>query len=292
MQSDVVEVKFKGQRRGLFVNPAQIPFKVGDYAVVQADKGIDLGRINHISSLLKPPKNGDKSKLKRIIRKSNSSDLERHEKNKAQEARALKVCQEKLECHKLTMKLVDCEYQLDGKKITFHFTAESRVDFRKLVKDVASVYRTRIEFRQIGVRDEARRLGGFGVCGRKLCCSAWIKEFLPVTTQAAKEQNLSLNPSKLAGVCGRLKCCLMYERNFYNQAIKQFPQLAKPIITEKGEGVVSNIDIFADQVIVLYPDDTTETISLAVVKELYSCDESCEHKDVNLKKAMDELNKS
>lgn len=283
MQSDVVEIKFKGQRRELFANPSEIPFKVGDYAVVQADKGVDLGRINHLGGMLNPVSEEEYKKLKRIIRKSSPGDLERFEHNKTEEEKALRTCKDKLKNHKLNMKLVDCEYQLDGKKITFHFTSENRVDFRKLVKDVAGVYRTRIEFRQIGVRDEARRLGGIGICGRNLCCSTWIKDFMPVTTQAAKEQNLSLNPTKLAGVCGRLKCCLMYERDFYNAAIKQFPQLAKPIKTPKGDGIVSNIDIFEETVIVLYPDDSTETITLEYLKEhVYKCDHSCGHDYGNL----------
>jgi len=282
MVSDFVELKFKGQRRELFANPNKIQLRVGDYAIVQADKGIDLGMINHINGLIdKDDKN--RKGLKKIIRRCNSQDMRQHGNNKGKEDKALKLCKEKLDKYKLNMKLVDCEFQLDGKKITFHFTSENRVDFRKLVKDVAAVYRTRIEFRQIGVRDEARRLGGVGVCGRDLCCSTWIRDFMPVTTQAAKEQNLPLNPSKLAGVCGRLKCCLMYERDFYNTAIKQYPQLAKPIVTEKGEGIVSNIDIFAEKVIVLYPDETTETYSLEYIRaKVYKCDQGCGHEHGNL----------
>jgi len=281
MQSDLVELKFKGQRRIIFTNPQQIPFKVGDYAIVQAEKGIDLGRINHISSLL--AKKAGKGKLKKIIRKSHQADLEKYEQNQHREEKAVQICKEKLNNHKLKMKLVDCEYQFDGKKITFYFTSDNRVDFRKLVKDVAAIYKTRVEFRQIGVRDEARRLGGYGVCGRKLCCSSWIRDFTPITTQAAKDQNMSLNPSRLAGVCGRLKCCLMYERDFYNQAIKQYPKLAKPIVTEKGEGIVSNIDIFGEKVMVLYPDETTETFSLEYVKtKIYKCENDCGHEHGNL----------
>ncbi|MCH8872067.1 hypothetical protein IH824_04725 [candidate division KSB1 bacterium] len=281
MQSDLVELKFKGQRRIIFTNPQQIPFKVGDYAIVQADKGIDLGRISHISSLL--AKKDGKGKLKKIIRKSHQADLEQYEQNQQQEEKDVQICKEKLKNHKLNMKLVECEYQFDGKKITFYFTSDNRVDFRKLVKDIAAIYKTRVEFRQIGVRDETRRLGGYGVCGRKLCCSSWIRDFTPITTQAAKDQNMSLNPSRLAGVCGRLKCCLMYERDFYNQAIKQYPKLAKPIVTEKGEGIVSNIDIFGEKVMVLYPDETTETFSLEYVKtKIYKCENDCGHEHGNL----------
>ncbi len=280
MQSDLVELKFKGQRRAIYTNAQQIPFKVGDYAVVQADKGVDLGRINHISSLLAKKAKG---KPKKIIRKSHQADMEKHAQNLQRAEKAVEICKEKLKNHKLDMKLVDCEYQFDGKKITFYFTSDNRVDFRKLVKDVAAIYKTRVEFRQIGVRDEARRLGGYGVCGQKLCCSSWIRDFMPITTQAAKDQNMSLNPSRLAGVCGRLKCCLMYERDFYNKAIKEYPKLAKPIVTEKGEGIVSNIDIFHEKVIVLYPDETTETFTLEYVKtKIYKCENDCGHEHGNL----------
>ncbi len=281
MESETIELKFKGQRRVIYKNPKKIAFRVGDFAVVQADKGIDIGQVGHLGSLMK--KAADEKKLKEIIRRCTHQDFKKHEENRGKEKAALRTCKEKLTRHNLKMKLVDCEFQLDGKKITFHFTSENRVDFRKLVKDVAAVYRTRIEFRQIGVRDEARKLGGFGICGRDLCCSTWIRDFAPVTTQAARDQNLPLNPTKLAGVCGRLKCCLMYERGFYNEAIKKYPKLAKPIKTEKGEGIVSNIDIFAERVIVLYPDDTTETFALDYVKgSLYKCDHGCGHENGDL----------
>lgn len=277
METDIVEIKFKGQRRELFSNPSHLPFEVGDYAIVEADKGVDLGRVNHISSLLKPV--DENTQLKKVVRKSTPEDLAKLEQNHVKEAKALNVCKEKLKKHKLNMKLVDCEYQFDGKKITFHFTSDNRVDFRQLVRDVAAVYRTRIEFRQIGVRDEARRLGGFGVCGRPFCCHCWMKDFLPVTTQSAKEQNLPLNPSKLAGVCGRLKCCLMYERDFYNLATKKFPKLAKPVKTPRGEGIVTNIDIFNERVTVMYPDDSVEIFTLNNMRgELERCEEECPSK--------------
>ena len=282
MQCEIVELKFKGSRRDLFANPGQLSFKVGDSVIVQADNGLDFGKINHVSSLLKQ-RVEEGQKLKKVIRKASSADLEKQQQNEITAEKALKVGKETLQQHTLKMKLVDCEFQFDGRKITFHFTAENRVDFRKLVKDIARIYHTRIEFRQIGVRDAARRLGGYGVCGRSLCCSTWIRDFTPVTTQAAKEQNLSLNPSKLAGVCGRLKCCLMFERDFYNMAVKQFPQLAKPITTEKGEGIVSNIDILGEKFMVLYPDDTTETLGLDYLKQnVYKCEHDCGHEHGNL----------
>ncbi len=281
MSRNVIEVKFKGQRRALFDNPQQFPFRVNDYVVVEAEKGFDFGRVNQIGGLL--AQQAGKARLKRVVRRSTERDWEQFQGNIEEEKKAYQICKEKIAQNKVKMKLVDCEFQFDKKKITFHFTAEKRVDFRKLVKDMAAIYKTRIEFRQIGARDEARRLGGYGVCGLRLCCSGWIKEFKPITTQAAKDQNLSLNPSKLAGVCGRLKCCLMYERDFYNEAIKRFPQLAKPIQTERGEGIVSNIDIFNEQILVLYPDDTTETYSLEYLQEnVYKCQQDCGRNPGNL----------
>ncbi len=274
MQRNVMEIKFKGERRELYENNQEFPFKVGDYAIVEADKGVDLGRINQLGPLL-DSKAGN-PKLRKIIRKSTTEEFQRAMENRKREKEALELCEDKVKNHRLNMKLVDCEFQFDRHKITFYFTSEQRVDFRTLVKDVAGVYKTRIEFRQIGARDEARRLGGYGVCGRKLCCSSWIKDFQPITTQAAKDQNLPLNPSKLAGVCGRLKCCLMYERDFYNEAIKKFPQLAKPITTERGGGIVSNIDIFNEKILVLYPDETTETFTLEFLKtHVYKCEHDC-----------------
>ncbi len=279
---NVIQLKFKGERTAFYWNAQQFPFRVKDYAVVEAEKGEDMGMVNLVE--IPPSVKVDRSgPLKRVIRKANDADFIKYQANKAIELRAREACRQKIVVHNLDMKLVDCEYQLDGSKITFYFTAEKRVDFRELVKDLAGEYRTRIELRQIGVRDEAKRLGGYGVCGRKLCCSSWISEFAPITTQAAKEQNLPLNPNKLAGVCGRLKCCLMYERDFYNQAIAQFPELAKEITTEKGTGTITKIDIFHDTLTVKYPNGETEVLLLALVKDkIYKCENDCGHGHGNL----------
>jgi len=284
MSANIIEVKFKGQRRALFENPLHFPFRVNDYVVVEAEKGIDVGRVNRINQVSGAgTQKGGKNRLRKVIRRCSEADWRQFQQNMQEEKKAYQICKEKIAQNGVKMKLVDCEFQFDKKKITFRFTAEKRVDFRKLVKEMAAIYKTRIEFRQIGARDEARRLGGYGACGLRLCCSAWITDFKPITTQAAKDQNLSLNPSKLAGVCGRLKCCLMYERDFYNEAIKKFPQLAKPIQTERGEGIVSNIDIFNETVLVLYPDDTTETYSLDYLQEhVYKCQQNCGHPQGNL----------
>lgn len=276
MPVDLVEVRFKGQRKEVFANPQQFPFRVGDYALVQADRGQDLGQIHRVGPLLQM-KAEDEKELKEVVRMANKEELEQFSQNRKREREAFETCRRKVKKLGLGMRLVDCEFQLDGRKITIFFTADKRIDFRKLVKIMAGKYKTRIEFRQIGAREGSRRLGGYGVCGRTLCCSSWISEFSPVTTQAAKEQNLPLNASKLAGVCGRLKCCLMFERDFYNQAIAEYPQLAKSIVTEKGDGIVDNIDIFNEEVTIKYPDDSTETYSLDYIKSrVYQCENGCE----------------
>lgn len=281
---DLIEIKFKAERKALFLNTQQFPFKSGDLAIVEAEKGEDLGRVSQLSLALVDAQVSDgNGGLKKILRKASDRDLIRIQENKVAEGKAFEICRQKITVHSLDMKLVDCEYQFDGNKITFFFTADKRIDFRELVKDLAGEYRTRIELRQIGVRDEAKRIGGYGVCGRQLCCSCWINEFAPITTQAAKDQNLPLNPNKLAGVCGRLKCCLMYERDFYNQAIAQFPGLAKPIKTERGEGIIAKIDIFHDTITVKYPSGEYEVMPLAVSKEkVYKCENDCGKEHGNL----------
>lgn len=262
---DTVEVVFKGERKELYANPQQFPFKIGDYVIVKADKGEDLGIINQLGAMLSMKKKEED--LKPILRKPDPDDLKKLEENRIKEKEAFKVCKEKIEKHQLVMKLVDVEYQFDGNKITFYFTAERRVDFRELVKELASIYKVRIELRQIGVRDEARRMGGYGVCGRKLCCTSFINEFEPITTQCAKEQNLPLNPQKLSGMCGRLLCCLLYEREFYLEAMKKFPELDSVVKTPKGEAKIEKVDVFSGRVYLKYENDECETYTLEEMKE-------------------------
>ena len=266
---DNIEIMFKGERKEIYSNTQQFPFKIGDYVIVEADKGEDLGQVNQVGAILSMKKSKDK--LRPILRKPNNNDMEKFHQNRDKEKKAFVVCKEKIEKHKLIMKLVDVEYQFDGNKITFYFTAERRVDFRELVKDLAAQYKVRIELRQIGVRDEARRCGGYGICGRKLCCTAFLKEFEPITTQCAKEQNLPLNPQKLSGVCGRLMCCLNYEHAFYLEACKKYPPLDSKIKTEKGVAILEKIDVFKEEVILKYENDeyvkmTYEEISKLVKK--------------------------
>ncbi|NOY78955.1 MAG: stage 0 sporulation family protein [Calditrichaeota bacterium] len=246
--SQILEIGFKGNRKEYFSNPLQFPFRVGDYAIVEADRGEDLGIILQVGILASLKGIQDESNLRKILRKPNEKDLRRYEENRALERDAFDMCKVKITAHHLQMKLVDVEYQFDRNKLTFYFTADKRVDFRELVKDLASIYRTRIELRQIGVRDEARRLGGYGPCGRQLCCTSFLHEFDPITTQHAKEQNLPLNPTKLSGVCGRLKCCLRFERDFYQKANQRFPDVGSTIKTPDGVGTVERIDILKEEV--------------------------------------------
>jgi cell fate regulator YaaT (PSP1 superfamily) len=240
--ADVVEIVFKGRRRAHYANPRELPVHEGDYVVVQAERGEDLGRIHHTAEWVKRAQGG--GSLKQVLRAARPEDLELHERNRAKEERAFQVCKDRIVQRDIEMKVVDCEYQLDGNRVTFYFTAEKRVDFRDLVKDLASAFRTRIELRQIGVRDEAGRIGGVGTCGRELCCSTWLREFEPITLKMAKDQGLSPSPSKISGACGRLKCCLRYELDFYKEAAREFPKIGSKLTLPDGEWEVGRVDIF------------------------------------------------
>ncbi len=271
---ELIEIKFKGQRRQLFKNPKKLSLQLGELAVVEAEKGEDMGKVNLIGAKLGDPKN--LGEIKTILRKPSKNDLAKYYANKAEEKKALEVCKEKVKKHRLNMNLIDCEFQLDKNRITFYFTSENRVDFRELVKDLARIYKTRIELRQIGVRDASCRLGGYGICGRPLCCSSWLRDFKPIPIQSAKDQSLPLSAAQLAGLCGRLKCCLIFERDLYNEAIKKFPQLAQIVITEKGEAQVEHIDVFKEEVVLKFKDDHVEKHSINYLKDkLYNCDHDC-----------------
>ena len=208
----IYEIEFKGGRLEYFLCPETIEVHKGQHVIVQADRGEHLGQVNRIGDRTTFP---FAREVKSILRHASYTDLQIMEDNGRKELEAFFICREKIESHDLKMKLVDVEYQFDGNKICFFFTADKRIDFRALVKDLAAEYRTRIELRQIGVRDEARRIGGMGVCGRSLCCVTWLSQFEPITSQMARDQNLSLSPSKISGLCGRLMCCLAYEEDFY-----------------------------------------------------------------------------
>ncbi len=249
MELETVEVQFKRERKGYYINKDNLDIKVGDYVVVEVDRGEDLGRVAVIGELADKKCSEKKSSLGKIRRFATQKEIESLEKVSDKEGEAFEICMKKVEEHQLDMKLVDTEWQFDGNKIIFYFTAEKRVDFRQLVKDLAAIFKTRIELKQIGVRDEARRLGGFGRCGYRLCCATFLNEFEPVTLRAAKEQKLSLNPSQISGICGRLMCCLMYERVFYKEQSKKFPKEGKEYISIEGrEERVSGLDMFNEMV--------------------------------------------
>jgi cell fate regulator YaaT (PSP1 superfamily) len=254
--SKLVEVVFKGERRAIYRNRNEIELDEGESVVVEAERGEDLGRISLVGALVKLKRG--KGETKSIVRIAEEKDMLQHAANLKKEEDSYKVCKEKIKHYNLDMKLVDVEMQFDGSKITFYFTAAQRVDFRELVKDLASVYRTRIELRQIGVRDEAKRVSGFGICGRKQCCSAFLNEFEQITTQMAKDQQISLNPSKISGNCGRLLCCLRYEEEEYQAIFKEFPPIGSAVKIKEKEGVLTYINVFKNCGQVQYKDGTDE----------------------------------
>jgi len=263
---DSFELEFKGGRKALFGNPRNIPFRVGDQAIVEVDRGQDIGVIvregDEASKKLQ-----DKGILGPILRRATADDIARREELVEKEAEAHRICQQCIARQSLPMKLVDVEWQFDGNKIRFYFTSDRRVDFRKLVRDLASIFKTRIEMRQIGVRDEARRLGGFGRCGRYYCCRGVINDFDPVTLKMVKEQHLAPGSPKISGGCGRLMCCLRYERDLYSQAKKDFPKLGTKGTIEGETFKVIGVDIFHRTVTLARKDDDPIKVALEDFKK-------------------------
>ncbi|MCX6641324.1 MAG: regulatory iron-sulfur-containing complex subunit RicT [bacterium] len=263
--SPFIGVEFKGNRRLIFSNPMEYPFRIGDLAVVQVEKGEDLGCVSHLLSVLPP---GRTEVEYEVLRKATPKDRKTLEDYRSREVAARQICKEKIKKNELVMKLVDVEYQFDGRKLTFYFTADGRVDFRQLVKDLAAAFRTRIELRQIGARDETRRFGGLGPCGRPLCCALFIIEFCPITTQMAKDQNLPLNPGKISGCCGRLKCCLKHEFDEYHEALKTLPRWDTKLETKKGAATVEKIDIFNRCIFLRYSSGDVEKVEAQNLRQL------------------------
>ena len=250
--TEVIGVRFKDVGKIYYFDPNSVPLKIGDYVIVETARGVECGQVAMANKQLEDTE--ILFPLKKMIRKATEKDLECLKQNKEKEKKAFKICEEKILQHNLDMKLVDVEYTLDNNKILFYFTADGRVDFRALVKDLASVFRTRIELRQIGVRDEAKMLGGIGVCGRPFCCSSFLGEFQPVSIKMAKEQNISLNPSKISGNCGRLMCCLKYENEVYEDKLKRLPNVGAIVKTEEGEGEVDGVETLKERVKVRFID--------------------------------------
>jgi cell fate regulator YaaT (PSP1 superfamily) len=244
--NEIVEILFKGERKDVFLNPSLIPLAIGEQVVVQVERGEDMGKVLQMGELAQGK--GRSRYLRQIIRKATDEDIAKLRDNEKLEQDAFRICQERIAARELRMRLVDVECQFDRNRITFYFTAEKRVDFRELVKDLAATFKTRIELRQIGVRDEARRMGGYGVCGKKYCCSTFLREFEPVTLRMAKEQQLSLSPTKISGACGRLMCCLMYEVDFYRNEVRKFPKVGTKLQVGDAELTVTRLDFFGSAV--------------------------------------------
>ena len=269
--AQIVEVSFKGNRRGYFLANGE-PIRLNGYVVVEADRGEDLGRVTATGAIAERKCAGCTSGCaapvpeKRVLREASSEDIERLRMLRADEDRVRRITRERVQQFGLKMKVTEAEWQFDRNKLTIYFTAERRVDFRELVRDLARTFRTRIELKQIGVRDEAALLGGVGRCGRELCCSTWLREIKPVSLQLAKDQRLSLNPAQISGCCGRLMCCLTYEHEAYLQARKKFPREGKTLVTLHGREKVVSVDIWRERVLLKAEDGTRRIVELAELK--------------------------
>lgn len=239
--TEIIGVRFKSAGKVYYFSPGKIKVPEGALAIVETARGVECGEVVMPNKMVEDDK--ITAPLKPIIRLATNQDMKIIEQNKVKEQNAFKICQEKILAHKLDMKLVDVECTFDNNKLLFYFTAETRVDFRELVKDLASVFRTRIELRQIGVRDEAKILGGMGICGREFCCKGFLGEFQPVSIKMAKEQGLSLNPTKISGTCGRLMCCLKYEQDSYDFLLKNTPKVGAYVKTPDFKGVVEEVNL-------------------------------------------------
>lgn len=246
----VVGVRFRNVGKIYYFNPKNYKVKVGDHVIVETARGVEYGRV-----VLEPRSVKEDEvvhPLKEVLRVATKEDEDHEAENRQKEKEAFKICKKKIREHELDMKLIDAEYTFDNNKVLFYFTADGRIDFRQLVKDLASVFKTRIELRQIGVRDETKILGGIGICGRTLCCHTYLSEFAPVSIKMAKEQNLSLNPGKISGVCGRLMCCLKHEEETYEELNRRLPNAGDYVTTDDGlKGEVSSVNVLRQLVKVL-----------------------------------------
>ena len=242
----VIAVRFQKAGKLYYFDTAGIWANPGDHVIVETVRGIELGEV--ITSAREVPDEAIVAPLKNVLRLATEDDLRRAEANAKNEKMAFDLCLEKIAARKLEMKLISVEYTFDNSKVIFYFTANGRVDFRELVKDLAAVLKTRIELRQIGVRDEAKMLGGLGSCGRPICCGTFLGDFQPVSIKMAKEQNLSLNPTKISGQCGRLMCCLKYEQDYYEETLKKLPKVGKEVLTPDGVGNIVEINVLRERV--------------------------------------------
>ena len=250
---EVVGIRFKKPGKIYFFDPAGLKLNLNDSVIADTTNGEEFAKIAMANKLM--PEEKIVEPLRKILRVANHKDINQYNENKQKEKEAYKIALDKIAKHKLPMKLIDVEYKFDRTKLLFYFTADGRIDFRELVKDLAAIFRTRIELRQIGVRDEVRRIGGNGICGRELCCCSFLNNFEAVSIKMAKEQNMSLNPSKISGVCGRLMCCLKYEQEAYEEKLARLPKVGSIVETIDGEGSVSSVDILKEDLRVKFEDD-------------------------------------
>ena len=263
----VIGVRFRTAGKIYFFDPGRFRIKRGDHVIVETARGIEFGTVVGDPRMVEDDK--VIQPLKPVIRIANARDLEQEANNKIKEKEAFKICLEKIKKHGLEMKLIDAEYTFDNNKVLFYFTADGRIDFRELVKDLASVFKTRIELRQIGVRDETKILGGIGICGRALCCHTHLSEFVPVSIKMAKEQNLSLNPTKISGVCGRLMCCLKHEEDTYEELNRRLPNVGDHVTTDTGlKGEVSSVNVLRQLVKVVVEVNDEKEIQEYKVEQL------------------------
>ena len=263
----VIGVRFRTAGKIYYFDPVKFRIKKGDHVIVETARGVEFGTV--VSGVKEVPDEKVVQPLKPVLRVASQRDEEQEANNKRKEKEAFRICLEKIKKHKLEMKLIDAEYTFDNNKVLFYFTADGRIDFRELVKDLASVFKTRIELRQIGVRDETKIIGGMGICGRILCCHAHLSEFVPVSIKMAKEQNLSLNPTKISGVCGRLMCCLKHEEETYEELNRKLPNVGDHVTTCDGlKGEVSGVNVLRQLVKVVVTVDDEKEIHEYKVEQL------------------------
>ena len=274
----VIGIRFRKAGKVYYFSPGENEIKTGDHVIVETARGVEYGYV-----VLGTHEVDDKKviqPLKSVIRMATPADEETERRNKEKEKEAFKVCVEKIKKHNLSMKLIDTEYTFDNNKVLFYFTADGRIDFRELVKDLAAIFKTRIELRQIGVRDETKILGGIGICGRPLCCHTYLSEFAPVSIKMAKEQNLSLNPTKISGVCGRLMCCLKNEQETYEYLNKQLPNVGDQVMTPEGiKGEVQSVNVLRQLVKVIMDVNDEKEIREYKVEELKFRSRGCCRKE-------------
>lgn len=292
---NIIGIRFKKLGKIYFFNPKGLKVKKGDKVIVETTQGEELAEV------LIPNRYVEDEKiiapLKKVVRIANNRDIKRYDECRKIEKEAFDICKQKIKEHKLNMTLTEVECKFDNSKVIFYFTADGRIDFRDLVKDLAAIYRTRIEMRQIGVRDEVRRIGGNGVCGRELCCCTFLSDFEAVSIKMAKEQNISLNPSKISGNCGRLMCCLKYENEVYEDKLKRLPNVGAIVKTEDGEGEVDGVETLKERVKVKFKTEDGDGYTykrydakdIKVIKDIAK--ERIDEEELENKKELEELEK-